>query len=71
MIQSLLAFLKAIPELLVLLKEVNKFIKENFTDTPTKFIRDAKVSFKDFNEAKTKEQKDEAFKKIHNLFNRI
>jgi len=71
MIQAILTFLKVIPDILVLLKEVNKFIKENFSDTPDKFVKDAKTSFKEFNEAKTQDDKDKAFKKIHSLFDRI
>lgn len=69
--KEILAFLGSVPALLKLIEEMGKFLKEKFGDSPDKFIKSSTEAFKQYNEAKTQEEKDEAFKKVYDLVNRI
>jgi len=69
--KEILAFLGSVPTLLKLIEEMGKFLKDKFGDSPDKFIKDSTDVFKQYNDAKTIEEKDAAFKKVYDLVNRI
>ena len=66
-----IGILKAIPDLIALFRELTAFLKETFGDNPAKFIRDSHEVFRDINNAKTIEEKQNALNKLNDLYKRL
>ncbi len=71
MLAEIWAALRAIPELIGLIKALMGWLKSVFGDDPKKFLKDASEVFAELSQAKTPEAKIEAAKKIQNLITRL
>ena len=68
---EILAFLRVLPELIKLLVGLSKLIKEQFGDSPEKFILDCHEAFGALKAAKTMEEKRHAARSIADLIKRL
>jgi len=68
---ELIAALKALPQIIGILVTIGKYLKENFGDSPEKFLLDAHDAFQGLKNAKTAEEKLAAAHSIRKLIERL
>lgn len=64
---SILAFIKALPALVLLLQELSKFLQQTFGEDPVKRMQELTEAFRLHNEATTTEERIDAVKRLQAL----
>lgn len=71
MLADILTVLKVLPALLSFGREFAGWLRETFGDSPEKFLVDATETFAVLRQAKSKEEKVDAARRIQSLISRL